>query len=428
MEDYNESYIEPLLDNYMSYHGYQYEYNFTDGQNLRMFFYYDSIRQFQYDTSFSINLIDSVEFEGSDLPLQNVVIQTYLPNDTLNYFSATSDTVGWFQGIAFDTTLSANVFKMGSGEELEYVYDDWREGVSTLDLLFLRKHILVLDTLNGYKQIAADVNASGTITTYDAVLVTRLILGIDTAFANHPSPWRFIPEYILATEESQFHVDPFNMEIGGTSYTNEAPYIDSSWVFSISNGLKGASGFDGVKLGDLNGSSMEDEPSGDSLTISVENPTLLSDSIYLFEFELTATDSIVGWQLGFSYDVNYLGFLEFDTLGIDALAPTYNIDDNKGEIRLNWYDEDLNGLDCTNDRVLFALKFKALNNFSDLSEYFKADTRLLRNEAYTKQQMEASISRRVSSWKTVPSQKSQLLIQIIQNRIFAFSPIQPLGI
>ena len=382
-EDYNEDYIEPLVDNYMSYRFDQNEFSFSDGQNLRMLFYYDTIRQFQYDTSFSINMIDSIEFEGGDLPLQNVVIQSYFPNDTLNYFTATSDTVGWFQGIAYDTSFSANVFKMGSGEELKYSYDDWRQGVSTLDLVILRKHILKLDTLNGYRQIAADVNASGTVTTYDGAFMSRLILGIDTTFANHPGPWRFIPEYIPATEETQFHEDPFNMKIGETSYTNEAPYIDSSWVFSISNGLNGTSGFDGVKLGDLNGSSMEDETPVDSLTISFENPTLLLDSIYLFEFELTATDSIVGWQVGYSYDVNYLEFLEIDTSGIDAYTPTFNVDGVKGEIRINWYDENLDGLDCTNGRVMFGIKFKSLDNFSDLSEYFKPDRSLLRNEAYS---------------------------------------------
>ncbi|MEZ4985141.1 MAG: dockerin type I domain-containing protein [Saprospiraceae bacterium] len=66
-------------------------------------------------------------------------------------------------------------------------------GVTTFDLVLMSKHILNVQPLNSpYKLIAADVNRSGTITTLDMIQLRKLILNIDTEFANNTS-WRFIP-------------------------------------------------------------------------------------------------------------------------------------------------------------------------------------------------------------------------------------------
>lgn len=84
-----------------------------------------------------------------------------------------------------------------------YKNNDPTNGVSTLDLLLMNRHILGIDTITSpYKQIAADANKSGTITTFDIVALRKLILGIDTAFTGNTS-WRFVDaEYVFP--------DPFN--------------------------------------------------------------------------------------------------------------------------------------------------------------------------------------------------------------------------
>jgi hypothetical protein len=57
--------------------------------------------------------------------------------------------------------------------------DNPLNGVSTYDLVLISKHILGIESLNSpYKMIAADANKSGSITTFDIVELRKMILGI----------------------------------------------------------------------------------------------------------------------------------------------------------------------------------------------------------------------------------------------------------
>ena len=80
---------------------------------------------------------------------------------------------------------------------------DYLNGVSTLDIIFIQKHILGSELLESpYKLIAADINNSGSITAIDLIELRKLILGIyDELPAN--SSWRFI-------NEEQSFIDPLN--------------------------------------------------------------------------------------------------------------------------------------------------------------------------------------------------------------------------
>jgi hypothetical protein len=64
-------------------------------------------------------------------------------------------------------------------------------GVSTLDLVLISKHILGTQPIaSNYAQIAADVNNSGKISTADLVELRKMILGIQSNFSNNTS-WKF---------------------------------------------------------------------------------------------------------------------------------------------------------------------------------------------------------------------------------------------
>lgn len=69
---------------------------------------------------------------------------------------------------------------------------DELNGVSTLDLVLISKHILGVEVFDSYTQyIAADINRSGSITLLDLIQLRRLILQQE-GFDNNTS-WRFIP-------------------------------------------------------------------------------------------------------------------------------------------------------------------------------------------------------------------------------------------
>jgi len=70
--------------------------------------------------------------------------------------------------------------------------DDALNGISTLDIVMIQKHILGLETLSSpYKMIAADVNKDEKVTGIDIINIRKLLLGYYEDFPNNDA-WRFV--------------------------------------------------------------------------------------------------------------------------------------------------------------------------------------------------------------------------------------------
>jgi len=109
------------------------------------------------------------------------------------------------------------------------------QGVSTLDITLIRRHLLGISALDSpYKLLAADVNRSDSVSTLDITLIRRLILGLTNNFPS--GAWRFVPS-------NGFFPNP-----------------DAPWGFEAARkhrGLGAASStedFIGIRMGDVNGS------------------------------------------------------------------------------------------------------------------------------------------------------------------------------
>jgi hypothetical protein len=133
--------------------------------------------------------------------------------------------------------MFSNVVPMGSnGTVTPFKNDNHLNGVTTYDLLLISKHILGVDPLNTpYKMIAADVNKSGSITTFDIVELRKLILGIYNELPANTS-WRFVDKSFVFANNS----NPF-----------AASFPESRTVSSIQSNLM-AENFVAVKIGDVN--------------------------------------------------------------------------------------------------------------------------------------------------------------------------------
>ena len=106
-------------------------------------------------------------------------------------------------------------------------------GVSTLDLVKIQRHILGLEELNSpYKLIAADVNADNEIKASDLTELRKLILGIITDLPTNES-WRFV-ESGQAMEMDmlilRFTFTPFFAK-GVFSYTGTIFYTVDEFLF-----------------------------------------------------------------------------------------------------------------------------------------------------------------------------------------------------
>jgi len=116
--------------------------------------------------------------------------------------------------------------------------DNAGNGISTFDVILLRRHILNISQLDSpYKLLAADVNNSGSITTLDMIIIQRIILGTESAFTAVPS-WRFVPQnYVFPDPANPFGAFPPS---SGYLFTFPNPAAEIRFI--------------GIKSGDLNGS------------------------------------------------------------------------------------------------------------------------------------------------------------------------------
>ena len=118
--------------------------------------------------------------------------------------------------------------------------DNPLNGVTTYDLVLISKHILGLEPLNSpYKMIAADANKNGSITTFDIVELRKLILGIYPELPSNTS-WRFVDKkFAFFNLNNPFQL-PFPENKSVNNFQQTTPAAD----------------FIAVKIGDVNGTAL----------------------------------------------------------------------------------------------------------------------------------------------------------------------------
>jgi hypothetical protein len=155
-------------------------------------------------------------------------------NDPTLLASAVTDTTGNF---SFDNLAPGADYTITPSKNTKPT-----NGVTTFDLVLITRHILGTQLFNSpYKIIAADVNRSGSVTTFDLVQLRKMILFIDLDFPNNTS-WRFVKR------DFQFS-NPLN------------PFADNFPEVASFNDLAQSvkADFIAIKVGDVNGSANVEE-------------------------------------------------------------------------------------------------------------------------------------------------------------------------
>lgn len=148
---------------------------------------------------------------------------------------STSMPHGQFDCALLVTQPPASVFRVTAKQDSTLL-----NGVSTLDMLLISKHILGIQPFDQpWKILAADVNDSKNISTLDIIEIRKAVLGINTKFPNQHS-WRFFREDCILP------ANPFE----GTCLdywllpTQPWGFYESAYQFS------------GFKVGDVNGNAI----------------------------------------------------------------------------------------------------------------------------------------------------------------------------
>ncbi len=246
---------------------------------------------------------------------------------------------------------------------------DPMNGVSTLDMVLIQRHILGITKLDSpYKFMAADVNGNNSITASDLVALRKLILGIDNKFTSNSS-WRFVDKKQV-----------FNVE-------------QSPWPFTEKHSFKGKDialqSFDflGVKIGDVNESCKANlrgeiaaPRSENPLSLLIETVGYTANDIVKVEFKADDAYKLFGFQNTFNFNISKLEFLGIESGKIDIDESNIGLMQiKKGLFSTSWSDSKYANL--SKDDVLFSIFFKA-NNQGDISDDLSITSDITSAEAY----------------------------------------------
>jgi len=233
--------------------------------------------------------------------------------------------------------------------------DQPMNGISTLDLVLIQKHILGVEFLNSpYKIIAADIDNDKQLTAIDLVELRKLILATYENLPNNES-WRFVPK--------------------STSFTD----LKNPWNFTELMEMKNVTenykseDFIGIKVGDVNASAsphslmgVEVRDQGTGLIFETNEQVFKAGDIVRVNLRSPNFRGISGWQGTLSAASSELratsllngvelipGNLDLkrENLGLRYLP--------EGMITMSWNTNAPAGIDLDDQQLLFTLVFKA---------------------------------------------------------------------
>jgi hypothetical protein len=255
-----------------------------------------------------------------------------------------------------------------SNNPLTFDYDlsaeksnDYNNGVSTLDIVLIQKHILGLTTFdNPYSYLAADINNSGSISASDLVELRELILGKVLELSNNSS-WRFV-------DASQDFLDA----------SNPFPFTESIAIGNLATDMM-TENFIGVKIGDISGDAVANSlmtgeiRTNGLLTLTAEDKTFDEGQVVSVPVSANNFDAIAGYQ----FTLDHAGLeLQSVTAGVIDVTDA-NVGVNNGQLTMSWAEAQA----VSTSDVLFTLVFRA-TSAGQLSSALNLNSSITKAEAY----------------------------------------------
>jgi subtilisin-like proprotein convertase family protein len=260
-------------------------------------------------------------------------------------------------------TNAAGTYGLSVPDQVDYVVEankggDYINGVSTLDLVLIQRHILGIQLLdNNYLMIAADANNDGRVTASDLTELRKLILGVSNSFANES--WRF--------------------PVAGTT-VNVNP-ITFNEVSSTVSGLD--NNFVAVKIGDVNGSVVTNinNPSVEGRSNSNVAMTVADAVVAAGEVvEIPVTAANFSDVAGFQYTMNLEGasFVGINSGAIEMTANNVGVLSN-GVVTMSYASNE--AVNANEGEVLFTLVVRA-DKATTVSEVLSMSSDVTKAESY----------------------------------------------
>ena len=225
----------------------------------------------------------------------------------------------------FENVATGNNYKISAQKS-----DTYLNGVSTLDLVMIQKHILDISSFtNPYQVIAADANQSESVSASDLVRITNMILGKYDIDAQVTDAWKFI-------DANQTFAD------------NRFPWpvVEDINVLDV-YADKMAEDFIAIKIGDVSGDvklnqfSRTENRSSESLSLSVIDQVVSKGDVVKIPVSSSHFQEMYGMQMSLSHAGLRLISIESEGIVIDET----NYIEADGELSFLWYDAIANSVE-----------------------------------------------------------------------------------
>jgi len=242
--------------------------------------------------------------------------------------------------------------------------DDILNGVTTLDIILIQRHILGLTELaTPYQHIAADINKSGSISALDLIELRKVILGVKDEFGNNDS-WRFVD----ADFEFNDILDPLEQYFGedyNIPVLSNDMYVD----------------FTGVKIGDVNGSVIVNEFAPDNVEARSSKVLKLEGTFDGSQLIIKANQSTMlrGMQMTIEYNKDDAIPSKLDSRLLNLSNNSYYINQEEGFITMTWNSDAVTKIEAGDE--LFAISLEgemtpssiAINSLKTRAEAYDAE-------------------------------------------------------
>jgi hypothetical protein len=288
--------------------------------------------------------------------------------------------------------------------------DNHSNGVTTYDLVLISKHILGLEPFNSpYKMIAADVNKSGSVTTFDIVEARKLILGTYNEFPDNTS-WRFLPRELVLGTNNPFpsFEDESSEKITAEIDNNGIAYSYDRKDFNPPNSIITVSSttadFVGIKVGDVNCTAINCGVVCADCATYPQRPTRPGER---FLFEVPGTQSepgetiilpvyagseqpLIAYQSGLRFDPARFEFIAISAGDVTGFTPDC-ISLNEaatGKIKVLWLSLDHESNYLQPGQVLFYVALRTKSKVRGNEMILVTDDAIFQNLGYTSNNLE----------------------------------------
>ncbi len=302
--------------------------------------------------------IEGVVFNSSLNTIQNVSVG--IEGDLTARYLTNED-----GGYAFDEVEELKNYNI-----IPFKDDDHMNGVSTLDLILIQRHILGLKKFETAQQVlAADINNNGVVNGADLINLRKLILGKTDSFTNNTS-WRFV--------DANF--DDWDMSTILNSDIPEEYIIEQLNTMMYVN-------WQGIKIGDVNNSAIandlmdqSDVRYNETNILVVEDRLVAEGEEFVVDFKADNDQDFYGMQFTVSFNTDMVTYAGTDFSDIDfneSFVGDNYID--RGKLAISW--NGLNKTELSKDDKVVSLKFVAKKDMR-LSQCFSINSTILPAEWY----------------------------------------------